>query len=98
MFEILYKYKYSHGIEDFGVSSHDILSSMGPSNVGAFTMCPTQVHNESDSDDSDEDANIVQENSMQVAAEGDKNNTEWVDSAQDNNEYVELEDPYLDEF
>jgi len=42
--------------------------------------------------------NVAQENGMQVAAEGDENNTEWVDNAYTNNEYVELKNPYSDEF
>ena len=40
----------------------------------------------------------MQKNSMQVATGGDKNDTEWVDTAYANNEYVEVEDSYLDEF
>ena len=35
---------------------------------------------------------------MQVAAEGDENDTEWVDNAYANNEYVGLEDLYPNEF
>jgi len=59
---------------------------------------PVLAHNESDDDNFDKDDNVVQENSMHVTTEGDENNTEWVDNAYDNNEYVKLEDPYPDEF
>ena len=56
------------------------------------------MHKESDDNNSDEDDNVVQENSMQVSAEGDENNTKWVDGAYANNEYVGLENSYPDEF
>ena len=72
--------------------------SMGASNVGPSMMRPASVHNESDDDDFDEDNNVVQENSMQVAAEIDKNDTEWVDNARASNEYVEVKDLSPDEF
>ena len=103
MFRIIYKYRYSYGIEDIGVSSHDVLSSsIGESacffNVGPSMICPTSVHNESDDNDANADDNVVQENSVQVAAEEDENNTKLVDNAYANNEYVELKDLYPDEF
>jgi len=61
-------------------------------------MRPSSVHNESDDDDSDEIDNVVQQNSMQVVAEGNENDIEWVDNAYANNDYVGLEDSYPDEF
>ena len=73
MCTVLYKYRNSYGIEDFRVSSHDVLPCTSPSNVGPSMIRPTSMHNECDDDDSDEDDNVVQENSMQVVAEKDEN-------------------------
>jgi len=60
MFRILYKYRYSYGIEDIGLLSHDVLSSAmrestNPSNFEPSMMPLASVHNKSDEDDSDED-------------------------------------------
>ena len=49
-------------------------------------------------DDSHKGYNILQENGMQVAVQGVEDDTEWVNDAHANNEYVEPEDPHLDEF
>ena len=59
------------------MSSRDALpaamrESMSLSNVGPSMMCLASAHNEGDEDDFDENDNVVQENSMQVAAEGDE--------------------------
>ena len=49
MFRILYKCWYSYDIDDFGISSNDVLPSASPSNVGPSMMRATSVHNESTS-------------------------------------------------
>ena len=55
------------------------------------------MQNEIGNDDTND--NVVQpENNMYIAAEGNKNRTQWVDTAYTNNEYIPLEDPYPDEF
>ena len=41
---------------------------------------------------------IVQENNKQVAAQCDEDCTKWTENSNVNNEYVEPEDPYPDEF
>jgi len=50
-----------------------------------------------DDDDPDGDENVPHENSMQVAAEGLEDDDEEVKAGYANNEYVEPEDPHLDE-
>ena len=65
--------------------------------VGPFMMPPSLVQNKSNDDDIND--NVVQpETNMHITAEGNKNDTDWVDTAYANNEYVSLEDPYPDEF
>ena len=100
MIIILLKYRYSYVIEDI-VPSHIGPFDVGPFNIGCsnvvpFMIPPVLLHNESDNDDTDVEI-AVQENSMHVA-EGDENGTDCVDSAYANNEYVEIQDPYPDEF
>ena len=77
---IFYKYKYLYSIEDISPSdvgpsdvgvSNVASSDVSVSNIEPSMMPPTLAHNESD-DDTDTKL-ALQEDSMHVAAEGDKN-------------------------
>ena len=62
MFGIIYKYRYSYDIEDFGVSTRDVLPSImqestNPSNVRNSMTRPGAQWK--DDDDSDEDDNVM---------------------------------------
>ena len=69
-----------------------------PSDVGYSMIRPVSVNKESDNNDYDEIDNIVQANNMQVATKGDENDIQKFENVYANNEYVEHEYPYPDEF
>jgi len=72
-------------------------------------MHPTQMHSDtdegvdavqenSDYNESEECDDVLQEDSMQNAAQDLKDDTDQVENCQANNEYAELIDPHPDEF
>jgi len=79
-------------------------------NIGPSLMHLTSMHKDSDvgdnqvqenndaDDDFDVSDNILQDNIMQVAVQDVKDDTERVENAYTNSEYVMLEDPHPDEF